>query len=246
MENNALDLLVNDIRRRLAEIQQEIADAARRAGRDPQSVRLVAVTKTFPAAVLAAVRQAGLREIGENYLQEAEEKFSELGWPEATDPHPPVIRHAIGHIQSNKVRTALRWFEVIETVDSLALAERIDRVAGEIGRIVPVLLQVNISNDIAKYGIFSAEVEGVLRSLAKLAHIRVKGLMTIGRFEPEAEAARPDFAALRTLRDRLRAVVPDGSCLDELSMGMSHDFAVAIEEGATIVRIGSRLLGPRT
>jgi len=182
MEKDAFDLLVNDIRWRLVEIQQDIANAAHRAGRDPQSVRLVAVTKTFPADLLAAVREAGLREIGENYLQEAEDKFRELDWPEATDPHPPVIRHAIGHIQSNKVRTALRWFEVIETVDSLALAERIDRVAEEIGRVVPVLLQVNISNDTAKYGIFSAEVEGVFESLAKLAHIRVNGLMTIGRF----------------------------------------------------------------
>lgn len=231
---------------RLAEVREEISAAARRAGRLAESIRLVAVTKTHPAAVLQAAVAAGVTEIGENYLQEASDKFAALGWPAASTGAAPVIRHAIGHIQSNKVRLALQWFDLIQTVDSLALAQRIDRLAGDLGRVMPVLLQVNIGNDPAKYGFFPEQVEGVFASLANLAHIRVNGLMTIGRFEPDPEAARGDFIALRALRDRLRPQLPPSVRLDELSMGMSHDFAVAIEEGATIVRVGSRLFGPRT
>lgn len=245
MSHTSLEPLVTTIRERLAEVQEEIAAAAQRSGRAPQDIRLVAVTKTHPAVVLAAAQAVGIREIGENYLQEAESKFLELGWPETTNGPSPMVRHAIGHIQTNKVRTALRWFDVLETVDSLPLAQRVDRIAGEIGRTVTVLLQVNISRDSAKFGILPEDVAGVLSATANLAHIQVNGLMTIGRFDPDPEAARSDFAALRELRDRLREQAPSSIKLDELSMGMSHDFAVAIEEGATMVRVGSRLFGPR-
>ncbi|HEY3416368.1 MAG TPA: YggS family pyridoxal phosphate-dependent enzyme [Armatimonadota bacterium] len=237
--------LVQQIGQRVQEVREEIAQAAARSGRDATAVRLVAVTKTHPPELLAAAVEAGAREIGENYLQEAEDKFLALGWPSAGIDHPPVVRHAIGHIQTNKIRLALQWFEVIETIDSLRLAERLDTAAAALGRTVPVLLQVNISNEPTKYGFFSEEIEGVLHRVANLTHIRVDGLMTIGRFEPDPEAARGEFQALRTLRDRLRAVAPSGMCFDELSMGMSHDFPVAIEEGATIVRVGSRLFGSR-
>lgn len=233
------------IREEVQAVRREMAAAAKRVGRDPDSVRLVAVTKTHPAAVLREAVDAGVTEIGENYLQEAAEKFAELGWPETTTGAAPVIRHAIGHIQANKVRLALRWFDVIQTVDSLALAERIDRIAGELGRVVSVLLEVNISEEPTKFGFFLRDLEGVLPRLANLTHIHVSGLMTIGRFEADPEAARPDFIALRALRDRLRAIAPAGIDMEELSMGMSHDFPVAIEEGATIVRVGSRIFGAR-
>jgi pyridoxal phosphate enzyme (YggS family) len=237
--------LLETIGARLKTVRDEIAVAAARSGRTAESVRLVAVTKTYPAPVLDVARALGLQEIGENYLREAEAKFQELGWPEVAHGAAPVQRHAIGHIQANKVALALRWFELIESVDSLALAQRIDRLAGEMGMIARVLLQVNISQDPQKFGFFSDTVEGLLFDLAKLSHIRISGLMTIGHFDPNPEVARADFAALRLLRDRLRAVAPSSIGLDDLSMGMSQDFAVAIEEGATIVRVGSRLFGSR-
>lgn len=236
--------LTREISQRLAMIRHDIAAAAARAGRDPATISLVAVTKTHPPELLQAAVAAGVTAIGENYLQEAEAKFSALGWLSA-DAGAPVARHFIGHLQANKVRKALCWFEMIETVDSLALARRIDAIAADMGRRVPVLLQINVSVEEKKSGFFSNSVAGTLTELAKLAHIQVKGLMTIGRFTPDPEAARGDFIALRTLRDHLRTIAPPAIGLDELSMGMSHDFHVAIEEGATIVRVGSRLFGPR-
>lgn len=238
--------LISELTQRLANVRGAMADAARRAGRPADAVRLVAVTKTHPASVLQAAVQVGMTEIGENYVQEATQKFQALGWPEAGAGPAPAVRHAIGHLQTNKVRAALRWFDVIQTVDSLKLAERIDHIASELGREpVPVLIQVNTSGEPQKSGIFPDDVEGLLLRLANLTFIRVTGLMTIGRFEPDPEAARQEFIALRELRDRLRRNMPPGIRLDELSMGMSHDFPVAIEEGATIVRVGSRLFGPR-
>ncbi len=237
--------LIAALQQRLTSIREEIVAAARRSGRPASAVRLIAVTKTQPAAVVWAAVQAGVTEIGENYLQEASEKFTELGWPESSHGCPPVLRHAIGHIQTNKARLAVRWFDMIHTVDSLRLAEHLERAAAEAGRVVPVLLQINISEESIKSGFFFDKVEGVFPSLAKLAHIHVEGLMTIGRLEPDVEAARQEFIALRTLRERLVQVAPPQMDLRELSMGMSHDFLVAIEEGATMVRVGSRLFGPR-
>ena len=242
-----LSQLTCELTDRLAGVQAAIDDAAQRSGRTARDVRLVAVTKTRPASVLQAAVLAGMTEIGENYVQEAEEKFRELGWPEATAGAAPAVRHAIGHLQANKVRAALRWFDVIQTVDSLPLAERIDRLAAELHRSpVRVLLQINTSREPQKSGFFSQDVEGTMLRLANLTHIQVTGLMTIGRFDPEPEAARQEFIALRELRGHLQRVAPPGLQFTELSMGMSHDFPVAIEEGATIVRIGSRLFGART
>ncbi|MHB9130750.1 MAG: YggS family pyridoxal phosphate-dependent enzyme [Armatimonadota bacterium] len=245
MHDSVSAQLIEDITQRLAEVRGEMADAAARAGRRPEDIRLVAVTKTHPASVLEAAVHAGVTEIGENYIQEAVDKFQQLGWPEVTAGHAPVIRHAIGRMQSNKVRPALRWFEMVQTVDSVELAQRIDRIAGELERTVSVLLEINISCEPTKTGFFSNQVEGVFHSLANLSHIQVDGLMVIGQFVPDPEAARAEFIAVRELRDRLRAVAPPAIQLHELSMGMSHDFPVAIEEGATIVRVGSRLFGPR-
>lgn len=245
MEKEADNVLVADIAQRLHAVQQECVDAARCAGRNADAVRLVAVTKTHSAEVLQAAIAAGVSEIGENYLQEAAEKFHQLGWTSTTHVVAPVIRHAIGHIQTNKARLALQWFDVIETVDSLHLAERLNHLAQSMERKVSVLLQINISKDAGKYGFFAEEVEGVLPKMAKLAHIQVNGLMTIGRYEADPEAARGDFTALRLLQEQLMINCPPSIHLNELSMGMSHDFVVAIEEGATLVRVGSRLFGAR-
>ena len=245
MEHKQLDIInmIGDISNRLSAVKQEISEAAIRSGRTADAIRLVAVTKKQSASTIQAACEVGISEIGENYLQEADEKFSQLNWPFAP-VKAPVIRHAIGHIQSNKVKLALRCFDIIETVDSLSLAQKINIIAGEQNRIVPILIQVNISCDEKKFGIFS-EIEGFLVKMSNFAHIRVAGLMTIGRYEADPEAARGDFSALRELRDNLIRVMPSNISLTELSMGMSHDFPVAIEEGATIVRIGSRLFGAR-
>ena len=245
MNSLEYDTLVADITVRLANVRMEIAAAAQRSGRPATAVRLIAVTKTHPAPVLRAALQAGISEIGENYLQEASEKFAELALPEAAHGVSPLLRHAIGHIQTNKARLAVRWFDMIQTVDSVRLAEHLNRAAAEEGRVVPILLQINISKEATKSGFFFDEVAGVLPTLANLAHIHVEGLMTIGRLEPDAKAARGDFIALRNLLAQLQQVAPSGMNLYELSMGMSHDFPVAIEEGATMVRVGSRLFGPR-
>lgn len=236
--------LVDEIAARLAEVRGEMTAATARAGRRAEDVRLVAVTKTHPPALLAAALAAGVTEIGENYIQEADEKFAALDWPDAGAGAPPAVRHYIGHLQSNKARKAARWFEMIETVDSLELARRLDAIGAETGRRIAILLQVNLDDE-KKSGFSQKNLEGILTEFANLAHIQVSGLMTIGRFEPNPEAARRDFIALRELRDYLRTVAPPSVQLRELSMGMSHDFTVAIEEGATIVRVGSRLFGHR-
>ena len=229
----------------LASVRAEIAAAAQRSGRTPEDITLIAVTKMQPAAVLQEAVGAGITDIGENYLQEAADKFAVLGWPAYPATGAPVRRHAIGHIQGNKVRLAMRLFDLIQSVDSLALAERIDRVASEQGRVAPVLLQVNISAEATKSGFFPDLIAGVLPALAKFTNISIQGLMTIGQFSPDLAVARADFVTMRELRDRLRGECPPEISLDELSMGMSHDFAAAIEEGATMVRVGTRLFGAR-
>lgn len=235
----------NDLIDNLEVVRAEITAAAGRSGRKPSDITLIAVTKTQPEAVLLTAVAAGISDIGENYLQEAADKFAALGWPEYPATGAPVRRHAIGHIQGNKVRLALRLFDLIQSVDSLALAERINRVASEQGRVAPVLLQINISAETTKSGFIPDLIAGFLPSLAKFTNISIHGLMTIGQFSPDLAVARADFVAMRELRDRLRGECPPEISLDELSMGMSHDFAAAIEEGATMVRVGTLLFGAR-
>ena len=213
-----------------------IGEAAARVGRDPAGVTLVAVSKTHPAAVVQAAIEAGLSELGENRVQEAVEKVAATRggrW------------HLIGPLQANKARRALEAVDVIQSVDSLELARRLDRIAGEVrpGERFPVLLQVNVADDPAKAGFEPEAVEAALGELLELANLDVGGLMTIGRLVPTAEEARPTFVALRELGERLRAAHPGlGSAL---SMGMTDDFEVAVEEGATIVRVGRALFGAR-
>ena len=213
-----------------------IADACARVGRDPGSVTLVAVSKTVPPERLVPAVAAGLTILGENRVQEAESKVGDV---------PGATWHLVGPLQKNKARRALEIFETIESVDSVALAERLDRIAAEVrpGGRVPVLLQVNVDDDPSKTGFRPAELEASLGAIIELPRLEVRGLMTIGRQVDRPEDARVTFVALRELAGRLRA--KDQRLGPELSMGMTDDFEVAIEEGATIVRVGRALFGER-
>lgn len=240
-----------DIKTNLAQVQERIAAAARRAGRTPDDVTLVAITKTHPAPVVAAAYQAGLRDFGENRVEEASAKI-----PATREQMPSFTRprwHMVGHLQGRKVRLAVSLFDVIHSVDTLRLAERINRVAGEMGKVMPVLLEVNVSGEASKYGFdfsaaagqevrtaFLADVEGILA----LSHLQVCGLMTMAPIVANPEQVRPVFRALRTLRDDLSRRFSQADWR-ELSMGMSDDFKVAVEEGATMVRIGRAIFGER-
>jgi pyridoxal phosphate enzyme (YggS family) len=213
-----------------------IAAAAARAGRDPADVTLVAVSKTVPAERLVAAVEAGLTTLAENRVQEGEAKA-------------PLVAgatwHLVGPLQSNKARRALETFSVFQSVDSTELARRLDRLAADVRprEPVPVLLQVNVDDDAAKAGFELTALQTELDEILGLRRIDVRGLMTIGRLTDRAEEARPTFRALRELSERLRGPRPRLGA--ELSMGMSADFEVAVEEGATIVRIGRALFGER-
>jgi pyridoxal phosphate enzyme (YggS family) len=219
-----------------------IARACARAGRDPASVALVAVSKTVPAARLRAAVAAGLTTFGENRVQEAEAKLH--------DVHGATW-HLVGPLQSNKAKRALATFDVLESVDSLDLAVRLDRLAGEVrpAERVPVFLQINVDGDPAKAGFEPAALEAAAAAIGGLSRLQVRGMMTVGRLVDRAEDARPTFVALRTFAERLRSEAGgrEGEPWlgPELSMGMSDDFEVAIEEGATVVRIGRALFGHR-
>jgi PLP dependent protein len=233
---------LHDARRRILE---RVGAAAARRNRDPASVEVVAVTKTvLPDRILDAVA-AGFRTLGENRVQERQAKVAELD-AVATYPAGEQPRwHLIGPLQSNKARRAVELFDVIETVDSLAIAQRLDRIAAELrpGRQLPILLQVNVDADEAKSGLAPAELERALPAIVDMPSVVVDGLMTVGRVVPEPELARPTFIALRDLSERLRARYPGLGA--QLSMGMTGDFEVAVEEGATLVRIGRAIFGAR-
>jgi PLP dependent protein len=212
-----------------------IADACARVGRDPGEVTLVAVSKTVPAERLRAAVEAGLTILGENRVQEAEEKVGEVAG---------ATWHLIGPLQSNKARRAIETFDVVESVDSLPLAQRLDRLVGERGGDpLPVLLEVNVDADPSKSGFDPGVLADALGEIVALPALDVRGLMTIGRLVDHAEDARPTFQGLRELSARLRAVQPRLGA--ELSMGMSADYPVAVEEGATIVRVGQAIFGER-
>ena len=213
-----------------------IADAAARVGRDPAGVTLVAVSKTVPAERLVAAVEAGLTTLGENRVQEGESKVAAV---------PGAVWHLVGPLQSNKVRRALDAFDVIESVDSMELAARINRLAAEAGPgdRIPVLLQVNVDGDDAKAGFAPAALEAGIGELLGLERLDIRGLMTIGRLVELADEARPTFIRLRELSEHLRAGFPQLG--PELSMGMSDDYRIAVEEGATIVRVGRALFGER-
>jgi pyridoxal phosphate enzyme (YggS family) len=227
------------------EILARIGEAAASAGRDPAVVEIVAVTKTVPVERIGEAYAAGFRTFGENRVQERAAKQAELDAAPSYPTDDAPRWHLIGPLQSNKARRAIELFDVIETVDSLELAHRLDRLASEIrpGRPCSVLLQVNVDQDAAKSGFEPADLERGLPEILDLPALAVAGLMTVGRFVAVAGEARPTFVALRELSERLRA--RDERLGPALSMGMSGDYAVAVEEGATLVRIGSAIFGDR-
>ena len=229
---------MSTVAERLAEIRRQITDAALAAGRDPGSVQLCAVSKTFPVEVIREAMDAGQTLFGESRAQEAITKIPQL---------PPARWHFIGHLQSNKIRKVLPLCEMFHSVDSADLARDISRIAVELGLRPRVLLQVNVAGDAAKFGFDAASVSAALPSLLTLPGIDIRGLMTIPPLADDPEQTRPHFAALRQLRDQLRDQLraATGALLPELSMGMSGDFSQAIAEGATIVRVGSALFGGR-
>ncbi|MCL6620711.1 MAG: YggS family pyridoxal phosphate-dependent enzyme [Syntrophobacterales bacterium] len=228
---------MSDIARRLADIRERMAAAARRAGRDPAAVRLVAVSKSVGLEALREAVAAGQRLIGENYLQEAKDKIAALG--------PEVEWHFIGHLQSNKAKAAVGRFALIHSLDRLGLAEALETAAARQNRVQEVLVQVKVGGEASKSGVAPEAAADLLRELSRFPHLRVVGLMTLPPFLPDPEAVRPYFRALRELRDRLVAQGLADTGLPELSMGMSGDFEVAVEEGATLIRVGTALFGPR-
>jgi hypothetical protein len=218
----------------LAEVRGRIAEAARKSGREPGAVTLVAVTKYVTAEIVSAVVAAGCGELGESRPQDLWSKAAELA-------DPAIHWHLIGHLQRNKIRRTLALVDLIHSVDSLRLLTAINDEAGELGLCPRVLVEPNISGDLTKTGLSPQELEPLLASAAEYPHVRICGLMGMASLAGGVSAAARDFAHLRELRDRLAATCPPGVSLTELSMGMSGDFEVAIEHGATIVRIGSAL-----
>ena len=221
----------------LKTIRERIAQAAYQAGRLPSDVRLVAVSKTKPAAAIAEAFGCGQLIFGENYVQELAGKVAELP--------AGICWHFIGHLQSNKVRQIAGLVDMIHSVDRLSLAKEIDRQWGALGKRCDVLIQVNISSEATKSGTSSEGLLELIREVATLPHLRIRGLMTMPPFFDDPEAARPYFSALRILAREVEAEDIPGVEMRELSMGMSGDFEAAIGEGATLVRVGSALFGER-
>jgi pyridoxal phosphate enzyme (YggS family) len=217
-------------------IRKRIASACAKAKRDPEEITLVAVAKTFPADRIAEAVAAGIADIGENYVQEIREKR------EALIEHP-IRWHFIGHLQTNKVKYIAPWVSCIHSVDSATLGGEISRQCERAGRRVEVLVEVNTTGETSKFGVHPEYAGELVSRLKEFPGIDVRGLMTIGPFDPDPEASRPAFRMLDGLRKKLSE---EGTTLSECSMGMTNDFEVAIEEGATVVRIGTAIFGNRT
>lgn len=225
----------NQLQHSIATLRQRANDACNRAGRDPDQVQIIAVAKTKPAEAILAVRECGMMEIGENYVQELVEKHRAIG--------DAVRWHFIGHLQRNKAKFIAPFVRMIHGVDSLRLAEEINRQAAQHGRVIPVLLQVNTSGEESKFGVEPSGALGLAEGMLRLPNIQLQGLMTLAAFLDDPESVRPMFRQLRHTRDQLQQHT--GHPLPHLSMGMTNDFEVAIEEGATLVRIGTAIFGER-
>lgn len=229
---------MNTIADRLNSLKARIQTAATTAGRTASEIHIVAASKTFPPSAIREAVAAGVSDIGENYIQEARDKYTALqGFP--------VTWHFIGHLQTNKAKYAVRMFDLIQTVDSYRLALELDRCARKIGKVQAVLIQVNVAAEDSKSGVAPEEALPLIRRAASLENIVVKGLMTMPPYFNAPEKVRPFFAALRRLRDRIDAERIDHIELKELSMGMTGDFEAAVAEGATLVRIGTAIFGER-
>jgi PLP dependent protein len=222
----------------LQTVRGRIQRAARACGRNPETIRLVAVSKTVPTERVRQAIQGGVTILGENYIQEARTKFNNL-------VTYAVSWHFIGHLQSNKAKYAVRLFDLIHSVDTFKLARELDKQSRKINKIQEILIQVNISEEASKSGVNAKDTLRLLKDISRLENLSVKGLMTMPPYFNAPEKVRPYFAALRNLRDRLEQQGLLNVGLSELSMGMSGDFEVAIQEGATLVRIGTAIFGDR-
>jgi hypothetical protein len=222
---------------RLKEIEERMGTACRRAGRAPQEVSLVAVTKTVPVERIQEAVDAGIKLLGEKRVQEAAGKVGNL--------RGDVAWHMVGHLQRNKVKKAVSVFDMIQSVDSQELAGEIDRRSGEIGKRMAVLVEVNTSGEAAKFGVTPEECVDLVAEMSQLNHISVQGLMTIGALTGDQSVVRACFKRLRDLRGRIQSAGIEGVSMDFLSMGMTSDFEIAIEEGSNMVRIGTAIFGPR-
>jgi pyridoxal phosphate enzyme (YggS family) len=226
---------MNRVSENLASIRHRIATAATRCGRDASQIRLVAVSKTYGSEIIRLAWDAGQHVFGENRVQDALPKIPEL--PSEAE------WHFIGHMQTNKIRKALPHFALFHGIDNLDLARQMSRIAGELHLTANILLEVNVSGEESKFGFSPDALRYSLNELLSLPHIQIQGLMTMAPYSDNPESARPCFTGLRNLRDELQKI--SGAQLPELSMGMSGDFEIAIEEGATIVRVGSSIFGER-
>lgn len=229
--------MADEIRDRLARVRERIERAAQRAGRSAESITLITVSKTFDPITVQRAVDAGVRDLGENRVQEALSKIGQI--------KGDVRWHLIGHLQSNKARHAIETFDVIHTIDSVELAERLDRIARELGRRPIVLIQVDLAHELTKSGADEPDLPAVIEALDAAPNLDFRGLMTLPPFFDSPEQTRPFFVRLRELSERLNSSRESDRKLTELSMGMSNDFEVAIEEGATMVRVGTAIFGSR-
>ncbi len=225
---------MSQIRENLLKVTERIEKAARKVGRDPGEIKLVAVSKTVEAARIKEAIEAGVSILGENYVQEAQKKIEEIGHP--------VAWHFIGHLQTNKAKYAVRLFDMIHSIDGLPLAEELDRRAEKVGQAAKVMIEVNISGEATKFGTGEEKVFGIARGILNLNHLSLEGLMTMPPYFDSPEMSRPYYIKLRELKEKM---IREGIPLKELSMGMSNDFEIAIEEGATYVRVGTAIFGAR-
>jgi pyridoxal phosphate enzyme (YggS family) len=227
-----------DIKKRLEHVKERMARAAVDCGRDPESVKLVVVSKTVSSDHILEAIKAGVTDLGENYVQEANEKINAL-------KQQDVAWHFIGHLQTNKAKHAVRLFDLIHSVDSLKLAKELNKRAHSINKIQSILVQVNISGEDTKSGIDTSQAVDLIRRTAGLGNLCVRGLMTMPPFFNAPDMVRPYFRALNDLRQFVKREAIPGIHMSELSMGMSGDFETAIEEGATLVRVGTAVFGAR-
>lgn len=226
------------MKKELENIQNRINETAHLCGRNPENIRIVGVGKTMPFSKIKQAIDAGIAIIGENYIQEARRKFDELS-------SYSISWHFIGHLQTNKAKYAVRMFDLIHTVDSLKLAKELNKQAKKIDKIQQILIQVNLSMELAKSGVFEKDAVNLTKDISCLENLKIKGLMTMPPFFNNPDEARPYFAKARNLCNLINKQAMPNVDMNELSMGMSGDFEVAIEEGATLIRIGTAIFGKR-
>ena len=236
---------MSTVKENLLSVMERIEKAARNVRRDPSEVKLVAVSKTVEVDRIKEAIEAGVAILGENYVQEAQKKIEEIGKLAATEPlgkGGSVSWHFIGHLQSNKAKNAIRLFDMIHSVDNIPLAEELNRRAEQAGQMLKVMIEVNLSKETTKFGTDEEQLFNLARKIQNLKRLSLEGLMTMPPYFDSPEMSRPYYVALRELKEKMAS---EGIPLQELSMGMSNDFEIAIEEGATFVRVGTAIFGPR-